>query len=305
MAFDTRLLNGASVLAAIVQTSSFVRASEALGVTSSAISRTVSRLEKRLGVRLFDRTSRAVSLTQEGREFYERVASSLQEIEDAAARIQRAPAAVEGRLRLNVDPWFARFVLAPRLERLMSAHRALQIDLVARDRLGDLVSDGFDAALRFGEPKSSSLVAHPVMRTRITTCAAPSYLRRHGVPKHPNELAEGRHECLLFRNSMTGQPFPWEFHRGDEILTVPVTGRLVANDLATKLAACAGGLGITQTMMLGMAGSIARGELVELFPDWRDETLPLYVYYPSRRFLPPRMRVFLDFVAESLRETGG
>jgi DNA-binding transcriptional LysR family regulator len=298
MVFDTRLLNGVGILAAVVETGSFARAADALGLTASGISRAVARMEGRIGIRLFDRTSRAVKLTDEGQRFYERVAHLLVEIEDAATETAGSAVTVRGRLRVNVDPWFARLVLAPRLEKFMSAQPSLNLELIVRDRLGDLVTDGFDAAIRFGLPEASSLVARPLLSTRILTCTSPAYLAGHDRPSHPQELADGRHECVLFRNSLTGQPFPWEFHRDGEVLTVPVSGRLIVNDLATKLKACAGGLGITQTMELGAGTWLRDGSLVELFPEWAQERWPLYAYYPSRRLLPAKLRVFLEFVSK-------
>jgi DNA-binding transcriptional LysR family regulator len=304
MAFDTRLLNGVGVLAAVVAAGSFVRASEALSVTPSAISRAVARLEQRIGIRLFERTSRVVKLTEEGRQFYERVAPLLGEIEDAATETAGSAVTASGRLRINVDPWFARFILAPRLATFLAAQPALNVDLVVRDRLGELVADGFDAAVRFGTPETSSLIARPLLSTRILTCSSPAYLARHGRPTHPLELADGKHECLLFRNSMTGQPFPWEFHRGGEVLTVPVKGRLTVNDLATKLSACAAGFGITQTMELGVEQWMSNGSLIELFPEWAEERLPLYVYYPSRRLPPAKVRAFLALVTGEVHAVG-
>ncbi|MFK4446081.1 DNA-binding transcriptional LysR family regulator [Caballeronia udeis] len=300
MAFDTRLLNGIGVLAAVVEGGSFVHAAEALGVTASAISRAVARMEQRIGIRLFDRTSRAVKLTDEGQRFYERVAPLLAEMEDAATETAGSSVTVRGRLRINADPWFARFILAPKLEKFLSAQPSLHVELVIRDRLGDLVAEGFDAAVRFGPPEASSLVARPLLSTRILTCSSPGYLARHGQPAHPLELADGRHECLLFRDSSTGQPFPWEFHRNGEVLTVPVSGRLIVNDLATKLSACAAGLGITQTMELGAQQWLGDGSLVELFPEWAQEQLPLYVYYPSRRLPSAKMRAFLDLLTADI-----
>jgi DNA-binding transcriptional LysR family regulator len=258
MAFDGRLLGGIGVLAAVVETGNFVRAAEMLGLTQSGVSRAVARLEARVGVRLFDRTPRAVTLTDEGRRFHAQVAPLLAGLEEAASEATSAATVVRGRLRVNVDPWFARLVLAPRLSRFLLAHPALSVELMVRDTLGDLVTEGFDAAVRFGKPEPSGLVVRKLLETRILTCAAPAYLARHGRPQHPLELS--RHECLLFRDPVTGRPFAWEFHRGDQVVEVRVTGRLVLNDLATKLTACAAGHGITQTFELGLDTLLSSGE---------------------------------------------
>ncbi|WP_437574186.1 substrate binding domain-containing protein [Sorangium sp. So ce887] len=239
-------------------------------------------------------------LTDEGRRFYEQVAPLLAGIEDAATDAAGSSAAVRGRLRVHVDPLFSRLVLAPRLPGFLAAHPGLSLDLSVRDRLGDLVSEGFDAAVRFGEPEPSALVARLLLKTRILTCASPDYIARHGRPAHPREIAEGRHECILFRDPATGRPFPWEFHRGDEVIEVPVSGRLTLNDSTTLLFACAAAHGIAPAMEIGVGELIRSGSLVELFPEWGDERFPLYVFYPSRHLPPAKVRAFVEFVVSSV-----
>ena len=294
MVFDSRLLAGVGVLAAVVESGNFAKAAESLGLTPSGVSRAVARLEMRLGVRLFDRTPRAVTLTDEGRRFHAQIGSLLAEIEAAADEVSGAAVTVGGCLRVNVDPWFARWVLAPRLPKFLTDYPALTLELVIRDTLGDLVKEGFDAAVRFGEPEPSSLIVRKLMETRILTCAAPSYLAKHGTPEHPRDLEQ--HECLMFRDPVTGRPFPWEFRRGGEVIRVKVGGRLVVNDLATKLNACAAGHGISQSLALGLDPLLECGELVQILPDWAEERFPLYAYYPSRHLPPAKVRAFVDFV---------
>lgn len=297
MDFDARLLSGVGTLIAVAETGSFARAAEVMGLTPSGVSRAVARLEARLGLRLFDRNPRATTLTAAGQRLVAELAPLLAAMEEAARSVAGEAQAVAGRLRLNCDPWFAKLVLAPRLQGFLDAHPGLSLDIVVRDRLGDLVSEGFDAAVRFGEPEPSGLVTRKLLETRILTCAAPAYLARHGRPADPRELAEtGRHECLLFRDPVTGRPFEWEFHRDGEILPVKVRGRIILNDVATSLAACAAGLGIAQPMALGLDRALAEGSLVELFPDWNGEVFPLHAYHPSRHLPPARVRAFLDFV---------
>ncbi len=305
-AFDGHALGGIGVLRAVVQAGSFVGAGRALGLTQSGVSRAVARLESRIGVRLFDRTSRAVSLTDEGRRFYEQVAPLLSSLEEAADQAATATTEVRGHLRVNVDPWFCRLFLVPLLPRFLAAHPGLSLDLVVRESLGNLVGDGFDAAVRFGEPAPSGLTARLLLRTRILTCASPAYLARHGRPKHPRELGHGGHECLQFKDPRTGRPFPWEFHRGKEVLVVPVTGRLQINDLATILSACTAGLGLAQVSELGL-GDLLEKRLVGVLPEWSDERFPLYLFDPSRRLAPAKLRAFSEFVQASASsvELGG
>ena len=246
MAFDGRLLAGIGVLDEIVQTGNFARAGQALGLTPSGISRAVARLEAQLGVRLFDRTPRAVRLTDEGRRFHAQIAPLLEGLETAAADLSPSAGTVRGRLRVNADPWFARLVLAPRLPLLLARHPELSLEIVVRDTPGDLVAEGMDVAVRFGEIGPPSLIARKLLETRIIAIAAPSYLKRHGTPRRPVDLL--KHECLLFRDPVSGRPFGWEFRRKNEVVEVDVQGRVVFNDLQTKLAACVAGQGIAQSV---------------------------------------------------------
>jgi DNA-binding transcriptional LysR family regulator len=298
MAFDGRLLPGIGVLAQVVETGNFARAGEALGLTPSGISRAVARLEARLGVRLFDRTPQVVSLTEEGRLFYAHVAPLLAGLEDAAANASAATGSVRGKLRVNCDPWFARLVLAPRLPLFLERHPDLSMEIIVRDTPADLVAEGMDVAVRFGEVGPPGLIARKVLETRILAVAAPSYLERRGTPRKPADLL--RHECLLFRDPVTGKPFEWEFRRKGEVVEVAVTGRVVFNDLQTKLAACVAGQGIAQSVAFGLEPFLADRRLIQVLPDWAEERYTLYSYYPSRHLPPAKVRVFLEFLLESL-----
>jgi DNA-binding transcriptional LysR family regulator len=294
MTADTRILGGVSTLAAVVESGSFVKAAEALGVTQSAVSRAVSRLETRLGIRLLHRTTRSVKLTAEGQRFYEEIAPMLSGIRDAVTSATGAAAVVSGRLRVNIDPFVSRLLIAPQIGSFQNRYPELSLELITRDSLGDLIGEGFDVAVRFGDPPTSSLVVRKVLETRILTVAAPSYIERHGRPTKPSELT--RHHCIQFRNPGTGQPFEWEFHRGRKIVPVKTSGRLLLTDVGTMLGACIAGVGIAQVMALGIQDLLDGGQLVELFPDWPNEKFPLFALYPSRTLPPAKLRAFLDFV---------
>jgi DNA-binding transcriptional LysR family regulator len=302
MATDSRLLGGLDLLATVVETGSFVRAGQRLGLSQSGVSRAVQRLEERVGVRLFDRNSRAVRLTDEGQRFHQHVTPLLAALEDAVDGASSTTSRVQGRLRVNSDPFFATSVLAPRLLDLMRAHPELEVDIVTRDHLGNLAADGFDLALRFGEPGAQGVVARRLLQTRIVTVAAPGYLERQGRPRHPRDLLRG-HECIRFFDPRTQRPFGWDFHQGSKrIEDLPVRGRLTLNDGAMAIACCLAGQGVAQPMEIGVRQLLRDGALVELFPRWQDELFPLYVLYPSR-FLPSaKVRAFLDFVAAVVGE---
>jgi DNA-binding transcriptional LysR family regulator len=300
MDFDGRLLSGVGTLMAVAETGSFARAAEVLGLSPSGVSRAIGRLEARLGLRLFDRNPRATTMTTAGRRLVADLAPLVAAMEEATRSAADEAHAVQGRLRVNCDPWFASLLLVPRLQAFLDAHPKLELDVVVRDRLGDLISDGFDAAVRFGEPEPSALITRKLLDTRIMTCAAPSYIARYGRPERPEDLATARHECLLFRDPVTGRPFEWEFHRGGDILPVNVHGRLILDDATTAVSACLAGLGIAQPMVLGMASLLNSGRLIELFPDWNEERFPLHVYHPSRHLPPAKVRAFLDFVSSAV-----
>lgn len=302
MRSDPRLLGGLDLLTAIVQTGSFVHAGARVGLTQSGVSRAVARLEQRVGVRLFDRNARAVGLTDEGRRFHEQVAPLVAALEDAIDGAARAAGRVRGRLRISVDPPSAHYVFAPRLAAFLAAYPELEVELAVRDRIGNLVTEGFDAAVGFGEPMPSGVVARRLLDTRIITCASPAYLARHGRPRHPRDLTRG-HTCVLFVDPRTGRPFDWEFHRGRQRMRVTVNGRLLVNDIATAIGACVGGHGIAQPMELSVGELLRDGTLVELFPRWQDERFPLYLYHPSRNLPPAKLRAFIDFVVMSSRQT--
>jgi DNA-binding transcriptional LysR family regulator len=294
MTLDGRLLANVGVLAAIIEGGSFARAAEALGLTPSGVSRAIARLEARVGVRLFDRTTRSLRLTDEGRVLYTEINSLVIGIEDAVARVTSASAAIRGRLRVNTDAFTSRLVLAPHLDRFIQRYPELSLELIARDQLGDLVADGFDLAVRFGEPPPSSLVARKLLETRIVTVAAPAYLARHGRPEKPADLAN--HLCIQVRDPATGQPFAWELQRGRRTVRVATSGRLLLSDVGTILGTCLAGLGIAQVKALGIQDLLDDGQLIDLFPDWPDEMFPLYALYPSRHLPAAKVRGFIDWV---------
>lgn len=296
---DGRLLTGVTVLDAVVASGGFSRAAEALGMSSSGVSHAIARLEARLGVRLLDRTTRSVALTDEGHRFYERVRPSLEEIEEAAVDASGASAQVRGRLRVNIDPFFSRLVLAGHLGGFLAKHPELGLEMITREHVGDLVADGVDVAVRFGEPLGASLISRKLADIQVLTVASPAYLKRHGQPQVPQDLL--KHHCIDFRDPQTGRPYDWEFHRKSKILPVRVVSRLVLSDAGTMLTECLAGTGVCQVLAIAVKDQLAKGSLVNLFPDWADEIFPLYALYPSRHHPAAKVRAFIDFVSQTVR----
>lgn len=298
MSIDSKLFSGLSVLFAVVEAGTIARAAEALGLSPSGVSRALARLEQHVGARLLARTTRTLSLTDEGRRFCEQVGPHLAGIEEAAIEAAGSAGKVRGKLRVNTDPYFSRAVLAKHLATFLARYPELSVELIMRDSVGDLVADGFDLALRFGEPPVGSFVARKLVETRVITVASPAYIKAHGKPAHPKEIEQ--HDCIDFYDATNGRPYPWEMHRKKERLVLNVKGRLLTSDSGTLLGACEAGFGIAQIIKIGGESLLRSGRLIELFPEWSDERFPLYAIFPTRQHRAAKVRAFIDFVSDIL-----
>jgi DNA-binding transcriptional LysR family regulator len=303
MTVDNKLLSGLTVLIAVVEAGTIARAAEALGLSASGVSRALSRLEQRVGARLLARTTRSLSLTDEGRRFYEQVGPHLAGIEEAAIAASGSVNRVFGRLRVNIDPYFSRIVLSAHLAAFLTRYPDVSVELIMRDAVGDLVADGFDLALRFGEPPVGSFVARKITETRVLTVASPAYIKAHGRPRQPKDV-EAR-DCIDFYDAANARPYDWEVRRKKEVIPLRVKGRLLVSDSGTLIGACEAGAGIAQVLELGCKHLLDNGRLVELFPEWSDERFPLYAIYPSRLHRAAKVRVFIEFCMEVLAGRSG
>jgi len=299
MSIDGKLFANVSVLFAVVEAGTIARAAEALGLSPSGVSRALARLEQRVGARLLARTTRTLSLTDEGRRFYEQVGPHLAGIEEATIEAAGSASKVRGRLRVNTDPYFSRVVLSKHLAKFLVRYPELFVELIMRDSVGDLVADGFDLALRFGEPPVGSFVARKLTETRVITVASPAYLKAHGKPRHPRDIE--KRDCIDFYDAANGRPYDWELRRKGEVLPLRVKGRLLTSDSGTLIGACEAGFGIAQIIEIGCGHLLRSGRLVELFPGWSDERFPLYAIFPSRLHRAAKVRAFIDFVVEILK----
>jgi DNA-binding transcriptional LysR family regulator len=293
---DERILNGMSAFAAIVRCGSFAGAGKALNMSQSGVSRSVARLEARLGMRLLERTTRSLSITDEGRRLHEQIGPLLTGIEEAVASVTEGRALVRGRLRVQMHRTFAHFLDGARFRSFLENHPELELELITQDQLGDLVSEGFDVAIHVGDPPVSSLVVRKLWSTRIVTVASPSYFKRHKRPAAPRDLMTDKHVLIDYRDPETGRPFEWEFQRGRRIVKVATNGHIIVSDIITMHNLCLAGYGIVQVMENAVSGLLKQGKLIDLFPDWPDEHFPLYAVYPSRKHLPAKTRAFLDFL---------
>jgi DNA-binding transcriptional LysR family regulator len=296
---DARLLSGVTVLATVVERGSFTRAAELLGLSASGVSRAISRLEQRLGVRLLDRTTRTLRLTAEGARLNELAAPHLAGIEEAANSAAGAASAAKGTIRASLNSFFARHILAAHLPEFNQRYPDLSLMLVQISDAEDLIAEGIDISVRFGPQPASTMSSRLLLETRVLTVAAPSYIKTHGRPKSPEAL--GAHDCIQYLDPHRGKPYEWEFRRTEKVLPVHTVGRLTLADVDTMIAACVAGAGIAQVLALSVESLVANGTLIDLFPDWPGETFPLFAIRPSRRLPPAKVEAFLDFCTEICR----
>jgi DNA-binding transcriptional LysR family regulator len=288
-------LAGIEAFVAVAECGSFSQAAERLHASKSVISRQVSALEAELGARLFHRTTRALALTEAGRSYLERATRILADLAEANASVGQLQAAPRGRLRVNAPVSFAFLHLAPALPDFLDRYPDVSVELTMNDRFVDLVDEGFDVAVRIGKLDDSSLVARKVAPMRRTVCAAPAYLDKRGTPASPDDLKA--HECLCYSN--VGRSEEWRFVRPDGTAwPVEVSGRLHAdNGDALRAAALQGfGLAVLPSFLVGR--DFQSGALVSVLERFMPQDSAVYAVYPHARHLSPKVRAFVDFVAE-------
>lgn len=284
--------------AAVARQRSFRGAAALRGVSPSALSEAVRRLETRLGVRLLNRTTRSVTPTEAGARLLERLAPALNEIAAALDVVNRFRDSPTGTLRLNVPGVVARVILPPIAEAFLRAYPGIALEVVADDTFIDVLAAGFDAGVRYDERLQQDMIAVPIgpRVQRFVAAAAPSYLAAQGRPQHPKDLLG--HACIRHR-FLSGVTTPWEFQRGDEIVRVSPTGPLTANAPELQVSAAVAGLGVICTFEEMLAPALAAGTLEPVLEDWWQSFSGPFLYYPSRRHMPAPLRAFVDFIKAS------
>jgi DNA-binding transcriptional LysR family regulator len=283
--------------AKVVELGSFARAAERLGQSTSAVSRQVSELEAHLNVRLLNRTTRRLSLTEAGQGFYEHSVQLLADLEDAESSVRVAAAEPKGTLRITCGVTFGNRYLAPALADFSALHPDVLLDLDLSDRVVDLVEEGFDVAIRIGQGGSQGMVSKRLGWTQIVCCASPRYLQQHPAPIHtPADLA--LHECLSYTN--VGMPNTWHFEGKtgrDSRVSMRVPPRHRANNGQVLASLAVQGVGVVYEPDFIVANEVRTGQLVPLLRDFRPPRSPIAAVYPSRRHLSAKVRSFVDFVA--------
>jgi len=289
-------LQAMEVFVQVVDGGGFTRAAEALQLPKATVSTLVASLEQALAVKLLHRTTRQVTVTADGAAYYERCLRILADVKDAEESISRTRLSPSGRLRVDAPTGLSGDIVVPALPDFFERYPDISLELGSSDRLVDLVEEGVDCAIRAGVLANSSLIARRVGILSFIACAAPSYLERYGMPRHPNELE--RHRCVNYFSSKTGRIFPWDFNRNGERIELPLPGAIALNDSNSYVQAGLAGLGVLLMADFQARPHIESGALVPVLTDWSTDSIPIHVVYPQNRHLSAKVRVFVEWVAD-------
>jgi DNA-binding transcriptional LysR family regulator len=293
--FDDVLLGSIELFCLAAELGSFTAAATSAGVTPAAVSRSVLRLEERLGVRLFVRTTRQIRLTDGGRAYFEQCRQALAQLTEAERQVTGAQAAPSGPVRISTPTPYAHYRLLPRMAEFRARFPEVTVDIHVSNRNIDFADEGYDLAVRGRTPADSSLVARKLEDAEMVLVASPAYLKRAGTPKSLADLA--RHECIQFELPSTGRRIPWPLTRNGKVEDVVTQGGLCcAEDVLGIVTLARAGAGLVQTYRFIVERDLAQGELVELLPQHGGTSRPFYLLYPHARHLPLRVRTFVDFL---------
>jgi DNA-binding transcriptional LysR family regulator len=286
-------LDGMTTFVAVAEAKGFRAAGERLGVSHSAVSQAVRRLEERLGVALVRRSTRSVHLTEAGERLYASLRPALDEVRAAVAAVGELGDAPRGTLRLHTSTIAETMIGEPLLTNFLRDHPHVQLDLVVSDAPVDIVADGYDAGLQLGEVIDKDMIAVPVTGDlRLAVVGAPSYFARRGTPTHPRELVD--HECLNWHPTASTPPYRWEFSENGRTFAVAVRARVLSTHSALNRRLAIAGLGLTMAFEAHVRESLARGELVRVLEKFCEPFPGYYLYYPQRRHASRALRAFVD-----------
>ena len=288
-------LSDLDAFVAVADARSFRGAAALRGVSPSALSEAIRRLEARLKVRLLNRTTRSVTPTEAGQRLLERLRPVITDMNAALEEVTGTGGVVGGTLRLNVPTAVAELVLPPIMARFMAAHPGVSVEISADNSFIDVLAAGFDAGVRYGERLEQDMIAVPIgpREQRFVAAASPEYLTRHGTPRHPRDLMEHK---LIRHRFASGITPPWEFTKDGETLKIVGRGPMLANHVALHIAAAEAGQGIVHSFVGFLQASLAEGRLVPILGDWSERFPGPFLYYASRHQMPNALRAFVDFI---------
>ncbi|ABP62573.1 MULTISPECIES: LysR family transcriptional regulator [Enterobacteriaceae] len=278
----------------VAELESFSRAADTLGLPKGSVSRQIQALENLLGTQLLHRTTRRVSLTQDGMVYYERAKDLLANLDELDGLFQSDPTSISGRLRVDMPVGVARNLVIPKLPSFLQQYPGIELELSSSDRLVDVIREGFDCVVRVGTLKDSGLIARTLGKLSIINCASPDYLARFGYPENLDDLAS--HAVIHYAVNLGTRPQGFEFFNGDTTLWVKTGGILTVNSTETYHAACLAGLGIIQVPRVGVREALRAKKMVEILPQYRAEPMPVSLIYPHRRNLSRRVHLFMEWL---------
>jgi DNA-binding transcriptional LysR family regulator len=294
-------LSGIAVFVTVAEERSFRAASERLGVTRSAVSQAIRRIEERMGVALVQRTTRSVNLTEAGERLYQAVRPALDDVNTAIEAVGEMREQPTGRLRLTVSSIAERFLSGSLLADFLLTYPDVRLDITISDEESDIVAEGFDAGVRLGEVIEQDMIAIPVSsEQRQMVVCAPAYKDLNGIPSHPRDLP--RHHCIGWRPQPHVAPYRWEFTENGRDFDVAVDPRVTTNDMHVMIRLACAGAGLTFGMEETFRPYIERGELLPLLGEFCPPFPGFYLYYPNRRNLPLKLRVLIDFCQRKRRQ---
>jgi len=284
------------VFTRVVDANSFTLAAESLGLPRTTVTTTIQNLERMLQVRLLNRTTRKLSLTPDGAAYYERCVRILADVEDTEASFRDIARGPQGRLRVDVPPSIGRLILLPHICEFHSQYPDIELVIGFGDRPVDMVREAVDCVLRAGELKDSNLIARRIGTFQCVTCASPLYLERFGEPNTLEELTQ--HQAVNYFSSRTGRDLDWDFIVDGVAKEVKMAGSISVNDAEAYVHCALKGFGIIQAARFTVQSHLESGELVEILPQWKPSSMPISAVYLQNRHLSPKVRVFVDWVAE-------
>ncbi|NVD72553.1 LysR family transcriptional regulator [Duganella sp. BJB1802] len=297
--FDDVLLGSIELFCFAAELGSFTAAATAAGVTPAAVSRSIARLEERLGVRLFVRTTRQIRLTDGGRVYFEQCRQALAQLTDAERQVTGAQAKPAGVLRISAPTPYAHYRLLPLLGEFRRKYPEVTLDIHVSNRNIDFADEGYDLAIRGRAPADSNLIARKLEDAELVLAASPAYLKRHGKPRKLEDL--DKHECIQFELPSTGKRVPWQFMQDGAAIDMVTNGGLsCSEDILGTVTLARAGAGLTHTYRFIIEHDLARGDLVELLPQHGGTSRPFFLLYPHARHLSLRVRTFVDFLVEKV-----
>ncbi|VAW54670.1 Transcriptional regulator, LysR family [hydrothermal vent metagenome] len=291
---NTNLLDGVAVFVGVINAGSFTAAAQALGHSTSYVSKEITRLEKRLGSRLLNRTTRTISLTDAGRAYFERCNQIIIDAENAERSINQLQDTPRGLLRVNAPLSIGSIYLLDYFPEFMSLFPEINLEIEFNDRMIDVVAEAYDVVIRAGEIKNSNLIARKLFMSKSVVVASPAYLEKNGYPKETYELEQ--HSCLAY--SLIPNPTAWHFIKNGKHTTVNFKPRVLTNNAELEIALMVKGVGIGRVPLFCCEKEIARSELEIILSDYEQPEIGVYAVFPHRQYLTAKVRVFVDFLVD-------